>query len=321
MEGMDEYQKKLAIQRHRGYRMLGVITDGDSGPEESAGLPVLGGLERWEEIVSGLDVQLVVVREGPSATHGRRLVPTVVERCLQQGIEVEVYSDLFASSALNYELDEYSGLLRFYAATRWSLRLQRWLKVVLDRVVGLVGSVVTLLLVPVVGALIKWEDNGPIFYRREFVGCDGRIHFYLKFRTMRTDADEILRNDAALRTRFEERQKLENDPRILRVGRVLRKYSIDEFPEFFSLLRGDLALVGPRVISGDEKKRYGELLPKLLSVKPGITGFWQVMGRQTTSYAERIEMDMFYIDHWSIWLDLLIFAKTFWKLIRPEGAY
>jgi len=135
------------------------------------------------------------------------------------------------------------------------------------------------------------------------------------------DADLQLQINDALRKQFEHKYKLEEDPRILRVGRILRKYSIDEFPQFFSLLTGRLSFVGPRVISSEETSRYGSLLPRLLSVKPGLTGYWQVMGRQRTSYDERIQMDMFYIEHWSLWLDLVIAAKTLWKVLVADGAY
>ena len=131
----------------------------------------------------------------------------------------------------------------------------------------------------------------------------------------------ILTQDSELRRRFEKQYKLASDPRVTRVGRFLRKYSLDEFPSFFSILRGEISLVGPRTITRAQQKRYGPLLPKLLSVKPGLTGFWQVMGRQTTSYEEKVQLDMFYIDHWSIWLDLVIIFKTFWAVIRAEGAY
>src|SRR5690242_20796661 len=110
------------------------------------------------------------------------------------------------------------------------------------------------------------------------------------------DADQELQSNAALKQEFDQKYKLEQDPRILRVGRILRKYSIDEFPQFFSLLSGRLSLVGPRVISREETARYGEFLPKRLSVKPGMTGYWQVMGRQTTTYDERVNMDEFYVD-------------------------
>ena len=198
---------------------------------------------------------------------------------------------------------------------------QRTVKQILDPIIGLLGSAVTLLIAPVIALLLKCEDRGPVFHRREFVDCDGQVGYYLKFRTMVVNADEVLRNSPVLKHQFDQKYKLERDPRVLRVGRVLRKYSLDEFPQFFSLLAGRLAFVGPRVISREEMQRYGDLLPKLLSVKPGMTGYWQVSGRQRTSYADRVQMDMFYIDHWSVGLDLLIMAKTVWKVLRADGAY
>lgn len=194
-------------------------------------------------------------------------------------------------------------------------------KPVLDCTAGILGSIVTLLITPVVALLIKLEDPGPIFYRSEFVDCDGTVRYYLKFRTMVQNADEVLINNPELRRQFSANHKLKNDPRILRMGRFLRKFSIDEFPQFFSLLTGDLTLVGPRTISRGEVARYGELLPKLLSVKPGMTGYWQVNGRQNTTYDERVRMDMYYVDHRSLRLDLFIIAKTFWTVLRGEGAY
>jgi lipopolysaccharide/colanic/teichoic acid biosynthesis glycosyltransferase len=193
-------------------------------------------------------------------------------------------------------------------------------KLLLDRIIGFVGSVVTLLLIPFVALVLKYEDGGPIFHRREFVDSDGQLRHYLKFRTMLVNADQILRDNPALKKKFDHKYKLPDDPRILRTGRFLRKYSIDEFPQFFSVLTGKLTFVGPRVISREETTRYGKLLPKLLSVKPGVTGYWQVMGRQKTTYAERIKMDMFYIDHWSLGLDFTIMAKTVWKVFRADGA-
>ena len=200
-------------------------------------------------------------------------------------------------------------------------RLQKLMKAAIDLVIGLIGSLVTLLLTPLIAILLKWEDSGPVFYSREFVDCDGQVRYYLKFRTMKQNADQILRDTPALKQAFDETYKLKDDPRVLRVGRILRKYSIDEFPQFFSVLSGRLTFVGPRVISQEEVSRYGNSISKLLSVKPGMTGYWQVMGRQRTTYEERIQMDLYYIDHWSIWLDLVIIAKTFWKVPRGDGAF
>jgi lipopolysaccharide/colanic/teichoic acid biosynthesis glycosyltransferase len=194
-------------------------------------------------------------------------------------------------------------------------------KPLLDFVVGIAGSIVTLLITPIIAMLIKFEDGGPVFYAREFVDCDGTVRYYLKFRTMVQNADKLLASDPDLQNQFSEKHKLQSDPRILRIGRFLRKSSIDEFPQFFSLLTRDLTFVGPRVISREETARYGDQLPKLLSVKPGITGYWQVNGRQNTTYEERVRMDMYYVDHQSLKLDLMIVAKTFWAVLSGEGAH
>jgi exopolysaccharide biosynthesis polyprenyl glycosylphosphotransferase len=323
-EKLAEFENLLSVQRYRGYQMVGVTPasalDGWD-PLAASSRTGPGALATWDETVAKLRVQLVVVCL-PSTTPGSHvLVGEILRRAKARGVDVEVYSDLFATSEFNYELDEFSGFVRFYAVPPWSQQLQKYLKLCVDRFAGLVGSLLTLLLAPAIGALIKLEDSGPIFYRSAYVGPNGEDWHYLKFRTMRADADLFLERNAELRKQFELQQKLKQDPRVTRVGRVLRKYSLDEFPSFFSILRGDVSLVGPRTIRKQEGERYGALLPKLLSVKPGLTGFWQVMGRQLTTYEERIKMDMFYIDHWSIWLDLLIIAKTFWKVLRAEGAF
>jgi lipopolysaccharide/colanic/teichoic acid biosynthesis glycosyltransferase len=252
---------------------------------------------------------------------GEAWLKELVGRCGQLRVDVELYSEVLATANLNYEHDDFSGSFRFYATAGWSIALQHAIKRGMDLAIGLVGSTVTLLITPFMYVLVNLEDRGPVFYKREFVGCDGQIHYYLKFRTMLKDADEILRRDPKMRAEFIHKYKLKRDPRMLRVGRLMRQYSLDEFPQFFSLLSGKLAFVGPRVISEEEKQRYGALLPKLLSCRPGMSGFWQVMGRQTTTYQERVEMDMFYVDRWTIWLDLVIIAKTFWIVLKAEGAY
>jgi exopolysaccharide biosynthesis polyprenyl glycosylphosphotransferase len=318
-----EFHSRIAIQRHGAYDVVGVVSADDSayvmGAERP--IPVLGTLSQWPEIIRKTAVEQVVICLPHTSEASHRIISDVLEVCLPRGIDVQVLSDLFASRQFNYDLDEFSGFFRFFSATGWSGRFQRLAKKGVDLVAGIVGSAIASLAMPVVAILIKIDDGGPIFYESEFVDCAGDLRYYRKFRSMRTNAAEILDGNLALKTKFEEKQKLIDDPRITSVGRVLRKYSIDELPGFFSVLSGQLSLVGPRTICQREAARYGELLPKLLSAKPGLTGFWQVMGRQLTSYEERIQMDMFYVDHWSIWLDLWIVLKTFWKVLRAEGAY
>jgi exopolysaccharide biosynthesis polyprenyl glycosylphosphotransferase len=317
-----EYQQLLSIQRHFGYEVVGVLMDGGNAPNQAAAihhLPLLGSLDQWEESLSTNGVKALIVTS--PIVCGDEWIGEVLRRCKQLHVDVEIYSGVLATANMNYEHDEFSGCFRFYAQPEWSLAVQRVAKRGIDLIVGLIGSAVTLLLTPIFFVLLNLEDPGPVFHAREYVGADGNIHYYYKFRTMLRDADEILRRDPELKAKFVRQFKLKNDPRLLRLGRFMRRFSLDEFPQFFSVFVGKLTFVGPRVICEEEKRLYGELLPKLLSFKPGLTGFWQVMGRQTTTYEERVRMDMFYVERWSIWLDIVIIAKTFWKVLKAEGAY
>ncbi len=166
-----------------------------------------------------------------------------------------------------------------------------------------------------------WLDSGsPVIYRRRVLGPKGEFDAF-KFRSMKPDADSLLAADPALREEFEQNFKLRNDPRLTRVGAVIRKFSVDELPQLFNVLMGQMSLVGPRMITAGELAKYGPYQKQLLSVKPGLTGYWQINGRQAVSYDERVRMDMFYIQHWSFWLDLKIIMKTPVKVLRREGAY
>lgn len=318
-----ELQTLLSIQRYRGYNLLGIVPVGDYSNQNVEGrkLPVLGTLDQWHELALECDAEQVIVALEDTMPGTHDLISHILKRCLQDGIDVQVYSDLFASRAFNYELDEFSGFFRFFSTPQWSKQAQIAAKKTLDLAAGVIGSLIALLVLPVLALLIKLESSGPVFYRRELLGRGGATRVCWKFRTMCVNAQEVLEKDPALKMKFAEKHKLVNDPRVTRVGRILRKYSIDELPEFFMVLTGRLTLVGPRAITLSEACKYGDRLTKLTSVQPGMTGFWQVMGRQLTTYEERIQMDMFYIDHWSIWLDLWIVVKTFWKVLWAEGAY
>jgi len=152
------------------------------------------------------------------------------------------------------------------------------------------------------------------------LGQYGRPFDAFKFRTMIADADAWLRLDPHLQAQYAVKHKLDADPRITPVGRVLRKYSLDELPQLWNVVRGEMWLVGPRMIAPDEAERYGRHAGKLLSVKPGLTGLWQVSGRQRTSYERRIELDMDYIDHWSVTADAAILWKTVGTVVRGTGT-
>jgi len=206
------------------------------------------------------------------------------------------------------------------AATTSGRHLQIFLKRCLDLMVAAILILILLPIFVIVGIFLVMDDGRPIFFRRRVVGRKGEFDAF-KFRSMRRDADDILKRDPALREEFEQNFKLKEDPRLTPVGAILRKHSVDELPQLFNVILGQMSLVGPRMITAPELEKYGAFKAALLSVRPGITGYWQVHGRQQVSYEERVAMDMLYVENWSLWLDLKILFLTPWKVIKGEGAY
>jgi lipopolysaccharide/colanic/teichoic acid biosynthesis glycosyltransferase len=172
-----------------------------------------------------------------------------------------------------------------------------------------------------VAIAVQLDSPGPVIYRRKVMGMNGKQFDAFKFRTMRMDSDEIIANYPDLAIELKENYKLKNDPRITRLGHFLRKTSIDELPQLFNVLRREMSLVGPRMISPEETEKYAKLETNLLTVRPGITGLWQVSGRSDVSYEERVRLDMYYIRNWSIWVDIRLLLETIPAVLRKRGAY
>lgn len=212
------------------------------------------------------------------------------------------------------------------SASGWGALVRSAGRRTFDIVFSLLALFVTLPLMIVIVLTIRLSSAGPAFYRQRRLGVRGRSFDCLKFRTMVADAEgvltELLARRPELKREFEEKHKLTNDPRITRVGHLLRKTSLDELPQFLNVLKGDMSVVGPRPIVSEETDRYGQFLPLVLSVRPGITGLWQVSGRNDTTYEERVELDCYYVKNRSLLLDLKIIFKTVWVLAKPSnGAY
>jgi lipopolysaccharide/colanic/teichoic acid biosynthesis glycosyltransferase len=195
---------------------------------------------------------------------------------------------------------------------------------ILKRALDLVGaSLLLVLLAPVIALcalLVKLQDYGPAFHRRRVVGPKGEFDAF-KLRTMCVQADAVLERDARLRNEFATNSKIFNDPRITRIGAALRKLSLDELPQLWNVLRGEMSLVGPRMITAEELKRYGDAGWIFRKTKPGLTGFWQIQGRQEIPFEQRIQMDLFYVQNWSLKLDCKILLRTPLVVVRGTGAY
>jgi lipopolysaccharide/colanic/teichoic acid biosynthesis glycosyltransferase len=188
-----------------------------------------------------------------------------------------------------------------------------------DFTTAAVGLILLSPLFVLLALLIKLQDGGPILHRRRVIGIRGSFDAF-KFRSMRTDADAVLQTDSMMQQNFQRNFKLKDDPRITPIGAKLRKYSLDELPQLVNVLRGQMSLVGPRMITSAELPKYGKYQQLLVSVKPGLTGYWQVNGRQNVGYSRRVKMDMYYIQNWSLRLDLRIVLKTPLVVLKGNGA-
>ncbi len=195
------------------------------------------------------------------------------------------------------------------------------LKAVLDYTLTIPSLLFILPLFALIALAIKLDSRGPVFYRRRVLGKGGKPFDAFKFRTMHVNGDEIIAKYPKLKAELERNYKLKCDPRVTRVGKLLRKFSLDELPQLFNILLRDMSLVGPRIIAPDEITKYGQWGDTLMTVIPGLTGLWQVSGRSDTSYDERVNLDMEYIHNWSIWLDVKIIFRTVPAVLRGDGAY
>ena len=227
-------------------------------------------------------------------------------------------------TAWTYPID-INGRLGIELRNQLMLRGPRLVKQSLELVVAAIAITGLLPLFILITFLIKITSHGPILYSAERLGLGGKTIKVFKFRTMHQDAhaklEQMLESDPQLRKEWQEKFKLRDDPRITALGRILRRSSLDELPQFFNVLKGEMAVIGPRPIVEDEKKYYGENYAIVNRVKPGITGYWQVSGRSENIYSKRVRMDMYYIMNWSVWLDIYILLKTVKEVIYCKGAF
>jgi Undecaprenyl-phosphate galactose phosphotransferase WbaP len=202
----------------------------------------------------------------------------------------------------------------------WAQRLKR----ALDLWGTVIGGVLISPLMFAIAVLIKFDSPGPAFYGHRRLGAGGKHFLCWKFRTMHVNAERLLdkhlQDNPFLRAEWEQNQKLRDDPRVTRVGHFLRQTSLDELPQLWNVLRGEMSLTGPRPIVDAEVPKYGAVYKLYKRIKPGMSGFWQVSGRSDTRYAERVEMDSYYVRNWSVWLDLIILARTVKSVGLARGA-
>ena len=247
-----------------------------------------------------------------------------IEQLIPKYLHVLVVNDTKKLSVLwSYPVSFYR-----YFSFEISNRMRRKAVAIQKRILDFILSVIAIILLFIPGIIlalaVKLSSRGPVFYRAKRLGKNGKTIYVLKFRTMNPDADakleQLLAENPDLQAEWQKNFKLENDPRITGIGNFLRKTSLDELPQFINVLKGEMSLIGPRPIVEKEVAYYGEDYATFSSVKPGITGLWQVSGRSDIDYADRVALDVFYVNNWSVWMDLYIFIATFNAVIFRRGA-
>ena len=201
--------------------------------------------------------------------------------------------------------------------------IYRFIKRTFDFIISGLSLILLSPIFLLIAVLIKFDSKGKVFYKHKRIGKNGEYIYLYKFRSMYSDSKERLEKmleDPKIRKEWEENYKLDNDPRITKIGSILRKTSLDELPQLFNILVGDMSIVGPRPVIDDEIKKYGSNKDKLLSVTPGLTGWWACNGRSCTSYEDRMKLELYYVDNRSILLDIKVIIKTAISVIKRDGA-
>lgn len=316
---------QLRDSRGSGLAVLGFVdgTHADSSSSQRrfyGGVPIMADLASLQEVVRKYGVQEVIIAS-TALTDEERL--EVLENLINlPGIELRLSSGLYEILTTGVHVTTRNSVPLI---TLNRLRLGRFeavLKTLTDWGLILLGLPLLLPVCAVIAVLVKLDSPGGIFHRRRVLGIGGRAFDALKFRTMVEDGDALLAQRPDLQAELAANQKLKNDPRITRLGHFLRKTSLDELPQLINVLAGQMSIVGPRMISPQEAEKYGTMHLNLLTVKPGITGFWQVSGRSDLSYEERVRLDMHYIRNYSVWWDLqILFVQTLPAVLGKKGAY
>mgnify|MGYP000863594236 CR=1 FL=1 len=316
--------KAISEDAGLGYKIIGLLEDNKVQPGILEKYPVLGTFADAEKIIQKTGVkQVFIAVPGMDEHQLGRLIYRIQPLVKNIGVIPNLVGVPTGSVEVESMFNERLTLLRL--KNNLARPLNRYVKTMFDYILTLVGTICISPILLLIAAWIYYDSPGPVIFKHIRIGKNGKPFPCYKFRSMCVDAKEklaeLLANDPAAREEWERDFKLKNDPRITKSGAFLRKTSLDELPQIFNVLKGEMSLVGPRPIIQEELERYGEFVQDYLMVKPGITGMWQVNGRSDTTYDERVQMDVWYVRNWSVWLDVMLLWRTVKAVFKCEGAY
>jgi exopolysaccharide biosynthesis polyprenyl glycosylphosphotransferase len=308
---------RLRRERYHGLQVVGYCLP--AGGHGDLDLPVYGSFDEVAAAVRGARVDTVIVLPCPELDGAAlRRLGWHLER---DGADLILASSLVDVAGARTSIRPVDGLPLLHVERARLTGAARMLKAVFDRLAGAVLLLLTVPLMLVVAAAVKYRSTGPVLFRQVRVGKDGREFVMYKFRTMHTDAESRLAEIRHLNEYDGVLFKMRDDPRVTPVGRWLRRFSLDELPQVVNVLLGHMSLVGPRPPLPEEVARYADDVRRRLAVKPGLTGPWQVSGRSDLSWEETVRLDLAYVENWSLTLDLVILLRTVTAVCRASGAY
>jgi exopolysaccharide biosynthesis polyprenyl glycosylphosphotransferase len=304
-----------------GLKIVGFVDDEfPTGSIVTNQIRVLGTIDQLDEIIKDNSVEELIMASSADACRDNFL--KLFQRYGVTGdINLRMSSGLYEIITTGLTVKEFAYVPLVGINKVKLTGIDQVLKTLLDYAVTLPLLILASPVLVLIALVIKLDSPGPIFYRRRVLGINGRQFDAFKFRTMVLNGDEILAAHPELQNKLATDYKLKQDPRVTRIGKILRRTSLDEFPQLINVLKRDMSFVGPRMITPEELQMYNKWYINLLTVRPGLTGLWQVSGRSNVTYEERVRLDMHYIRNWSIWLDIQLLFQTIPAVIKGRGAY
>ncbi len=311
--------RNIVAQPSLGYHIVGFVDDDpEKGNTDIGRFKALGGTTNIPRLIKELAIDEVIITL-PWMYH--RKIVSIIAQCEREQVRVRIVPDVFQMTMSHMQVEDLGGIPMIGVQEISISSGQRLIKRVMDIVVSAVILILLFPLFLVIAVMIKLDSPGPVFFRQIRVGKDERLFSCFKFRSMYHGADadkkKLLDQNEATGPWF----KMRADPRVTKVGRLLRRFSLDELPQLFNVLMGHMSLVGPRPALPSEVQRYQSWHKRRLEVAPGLTGLWQVSGRSELTFDEQVLLDLYYIENWSPLLDIQILLRTVPKVIIGEGAY
>ncbi len=311
--------RHVVAQPILGYHVVGFVDDDPEKAKTDIGrFRALGNTSSIPRLIKEMVVDEVIITL-PWMYH--RKIVSIIAQCEREQVRVRIVPDMFQMTLSQLDVEDLGGIPMIGVRDISIGRTQRLIKRAMDVTISLAGLILLLPFFALVALLIKLDSGGPVFFTQIRVGKGEHLFACYKFRSMRQGAEAEMERLRALNEADGPIFKMRDDPRITRMGRVLRRTSLDELPQLFNVLMGHMSLVGPRPAPPAEVQRYQPWHKRRLEVAPGMSGLWQVSGRSELSFDEMVLLDLYYIEHWSPVLDLQILLRTLPKMITGEGAY